>query len=588
MKKLLISILFLLVLMSPVYAQVTGKIIQSGETTTNLFFTGDSGSPKTWYQDAMDGNPDVGIELCGAGQKYVGAAYAINVGGTWKYSLITYHSSSEALAYTDQSGSSGCYYTTLGQLTFSPSHLSTPNPDVYFAAFPGKVRIVYESSANPGNLYNFAEENYGQLLGSYIVTRSYDQGSNQIEVDTPTIQFQSAAGTITKQADDSTFGVSSDRRMVVGICSDDVGDSCTAGVIVPTEATFPLYLSSGVSPVDDQHKYDRYVVINSLGQHICIGANLKVKIDDVSPDPVYYSQNLYINYTITNYRDSPTEDKGGNVRVTTDFNVEVKIYRQDNSSDVVFDHTYLISDDLSPGQSIQRSLIWPAYAKSGTYVVKVTVDPDGIINECDESDNTNTKTFELKPIIIPEIWIDGNQTDTFPFVGVPFNLTLHLRDSDGLNVSNALVRLIERNGVTSFVPTQIWNASINSTNTETVGVTSVKEADFPTDYYGKAEITIIPSGNPLYAPEYSRFHITDVVGEYGINLTGTTSDGDPFVFVVDGKVVNNYPLKVENYYKYENVTNITSNEIPNLSNFVEMMMNTVYTIFSKFWKVMAG
>jgi len=585
MKKLLIPILSLLVVISPVYAQVTGKIIQSGETTTNLFFTGDSSSPKTWYQDAMDGNPDVGIELCGAGQKYVGAAYAINVGGTWKYSLITYHSSSEALAYTDQSGSGGCYYTTLGELTFSPSHLSTPNPDVYFAAFPGKVRIVYESSANPGNLYNFAEESYGQLLGNYIVTRSFDQGTNKIEVDTPTIQFQSAAGTITKQADDPTFGVSSDRRMVVGICSDDIGDSCTAGVIVPTEAMFPLYLSSGASPVDDQHKYDRYVVINGLGQHICIGANLKVEIDDVSPDPVYYSQNLYINYTITNYRDSPTEDKGGNVRVTTDFNVEVKIYRQDNSSDVVFDHTYLISEDLSPGQSIQRSLVWPAYAKSGTYVVKITVDPDGIIEECDESDNTNTKTFELKPIIIPEIWINGNQSDTFPFAGVPFNLTLHLKDSDGLNVSNATVRLIETNGISNFVPTQIWDASVNSTTVKKVGTKVINEVEFPTDYWGKASITVIPTGNPLYAPQYSYLGFKNVEGDYSLSLTGKTFSGDDFVFVVNGNVTHVYPLKVEDYYSYQN---ITYSSLPNLDNFVSMIMNTVYTIFAKFWKVVAS
>ena len=585
MKRLFSLLLFLLLITELTYA-LTAKIIRSGGITTDLYFTGDSTDPKTWYQDAMNGNPDVGIEICDAGQKYVGAAYAIKVGGSWKYVLITYNSYSQALAYTDQTGSSGCYYTTLGELTFSPSQLSTPNPDVYFAAFPGKIYVAYETSGNPGVLSNFVMAE-GSLLGDYVVTRSYQKSTNKIEVDTPSIQFESPATIVSKTADDPNFGVNNDRRMVVGVCSDSLGENCYSGLIVPTEASFPLYLSPGVSSpdVNDQHKYDRYVVINGIGKHICIGANLKVYINDISPNPVYYSQNLTINYTITNYRDVPTEDKGGNVDVTTDFYVEVKIYRSDNASDVVFDKKYFITEDLSPGQSILRGLVWPVYAKSGEYTVEVIVDSDGMINECDETDNSYTATFQLKPIIIPEIWINGNKTDTFPFVGAPFNLTLHLKDSDGLNISNATVKLVEKNGVSSFVPTQLWNASVNPSSSQTVCVKTFQEAEFPTDYYGYAQVTVIPSGNPLYAPEYSRFNIKSIIGDYEINLTGTTFSGEPFVFVISGEVTRAYPLKVINYYAYEN---ITSNNFPNRESFVDMIMNTVYTIFAKFWKVVAG
>jgi len=583
MKKIAILILALLLLIQPAFG-VTASIIKSGPQTTDLYFTGDSTSPKTWYQDAIDGNPDAGIEICGAGQKYVGATYAINVQGSWKYALVTYRSSSEALAYTDQAHGSDCYYTSLGYLTFSPSHLSTPNPEVYYAAFPGKVYVVYETSSNPGTLSNFVLAS-GSLLGDYSFSRSYDQGTNAVTVDTPTIIFQTPAGSVTKSASDSTFGINNERRMVVGFCTDEYGQDCYSGYLVPTEASFPLTLPTGLSPVDDQHTYQRYITINGMGKPICIGTNLQATINSVSPNPVYYSQNLTINFTVINKRDTPTEVKGGNVKVSTDFYVEIKIYRADNASDVVFDKEILISQDLPPNTQISESIIWPAYAKSGEYKVEVIADPENYIKECVETDNTDTQSFQLKPIILPQIWINGNKTNVFPFSGVPFNFTLYLKDSDDLNVSNATVRLIETNGISSFAPTQVWNASVNPTIVKKVGTKVINEVEFPTDYWGRASITIIPTGNPLYDPQYSYLGFKTIEGDYSLILTGKTFSGDDFVFVVNGNVTNVYPLKVEDYHSYQN---FTYSSLPNLNNFVSMIMNTVYTIFAKFWKVVAS
>ncbi len=581
---LLAAAITLILIVKPVLAQ-SAEIIDTSLSTTNLYFTGTSTDPKTWYQDVMGNNLDAGIKLCDAGQKYVGAVYASNVGGSWKYVLVSYRSSSNALAFTDQSAGGTCYYTTHGYLTFSPSHLLTPDPDVYYAAFPGRLWVVYDTNSNPGTFSNFVLTSQ-RLLGDYSFSRTYSQSTNQITVNTPTISFQTSSGIISKDAHDSTFGVSSERRMVVGICSDSYGQNCYSGAIVPVEDDFPLQMDSGASPVDDQHTYQRYVVMNSIGKPICIGANLKVTINSVTPDPVYYSQNLTISFTMQNKRDTPTEEKGGNVQVTTNFYVHVKIYRTDNTSYVVFDKSYPITQDFDPDDTLSMNIIWPAYAKSGDYRVEVTVDSNDAIAECVESDNTDTDTFTLKPIILPEIWINGNQTTTFPFAGAPFNLTMHIKNSDGVNVSNATVQLIEENGISEFAPTQLWDGYVNQNSTQKLGTKIINTVEFPTDYYGNVMLTLIPTGNPLYAPEYNYVNMEDTVGIYSLKMEGTTFEGEPFVFVVNGNVTYSYPLQVNNYYRYENTT--TSSSLPNLDSFVTLAMNTVYTIFTKFWNAVAG
>lgn len=582
---LFFTLLFVSISLNISFSQ-SASIKTSSGTSVNLYFTGDSTDPKTWYQDAIDGNPDVGIEICDVGPKYVGAAYAINVNGEWKYSLISYRSSTEALAYTDQDEGNGCYFTSPGYLTISPSHLTTPSPNVYYASFPGKIRVAYASTSNPGTLSNFILTQ-NTLRGSYSVTRSFDEGTLLVTVQTPTIQFQSQAGSFSKPADDPTFGINSDRQMVIGLCSDENGDSCYDGYVL-SSPSFPLQLQSGVPVANDQNTYTRYVVINSLGHKICIGANLQAKIDSIQPNPVYYSQTLTIKYTITNYRDTPTEQNGGNVRVTTDFRVEVKIYRQDDPSQIVFDNFYTITDDLLPGDSLQKTVTWNATAKSGNYIVEVSVDPDNTIKECVETDNTATDRFELKPVILPEIWINGVKTNTFEQAGVPYNLTLHLKNSDDVNISNGTVYLIEENGINVFSPTQIWNRQTNLDNTSTEKtITKVyNKVEFLTDWFGNAQLTIIPTGNLLYAPEYNSIGFKDIAGNYSIYLQGYDYSGEPFVFVINGNITDKYPLHVTNYYYYEDVSN--SYSLPNINSYVEAIMNTVYTIFSKFWKVMVG
>lgn len=581
-------LLFILAIISKIAYSQTARIIDTNLNPFDLYFTGDAIDPKTWYQDAMGPNPDVGIELCGAGQKYVGAAYAMNVNGNWKSILITYRSHTDALAYTDRSRGGGCYYTSHGFLTVSPSYLSTPSPQVYFAAFPGRLFIAYENSPNPGNLVNLIRSD-NMLRGDYDVERSFNHTEVKIRVKTPTIRFQSFGGMVSKSADDTTFGVSNHRRMLVGICSDNAGTLCHSGIIVPAEATFPLSLEPGVGSVDDKNKYDRFVVINGIGKPICIGANLKADILSINPDPVYYSQTLSFSFRAMNYRDTPYEIKGGNVPVTTDFKIRIRIYRKDNASYVVLDQSIIVDDNIMPGDSITFNTNWEAIAKSGRYILEIFVDSENDIVECEELDNIATREFELKPIILPRIWINGNETNKIPFSGTPYNLTMHLRDSDGLNVSNATVILIEENGIDSFIPLQIWNASVNATNRSTIATINKREVTLKSDYYGFASITIIPSGNPIYHEKYQYLNISSLIGNYSISLTGRRFNNETFVFIINKSVTNYYPIEVEDYYSYINSTRFNSyEELPNFSTFVDIALNTIYTIFAKFWKAVVG
>ncbi len=583
MKRYFILLISFIILLKPVLS-VSGAIVDSGGNTQSVYFTGDAADPKTWYMDATDGNPDLGLKICDVGQKYVGGAYAIKVGGTWKSVLVTYKSDTEALSYTDQTDGTGCYYTTAGYLTISPSHLYTPNPDVYYAAFPGRLWIAYEDSANPGTLSNFVLAD-GQLLGSYSFSRSFDENTNTIQIDTPTITYQGSGTTFSKSATDPTFGISSDRKMVVGVCAENnYGDNCYSGVVLPDEGTFPLTLPSGASPIDDQHVYRRSIVMNGMGYPICIGANLKIDLSNPTPNPVYYSQNLTVTYTITNYRDTPTEANGGNVKVTTDFLLNIQIYNASNSSQVIYNQNFIVSSDINPGDSVTGNFTWPAYAHSGTYKIKFTVDSGNNIAECVESDNSAEKTFEIKPIILPQIWINGNKSTIFPDPGIPYNVTFYIKNSDNESVSLSEVRIVEENGMNLFVPTQIWNYTYDNYGNITLnGTISVDTVKFYTDINGTAKIIMIPTGNILYAPEYSYTNAKDILGNYSIYMEGTTASGDPFVFILNGEISYKYPLYLANIYRYSNDASYT--DLPNLNNYAKIVMNMIYKIFAKFWNL---
>ncbi|MGM5480826.1 MAG: hypothetical protein ACQESE_00280 [Nanobdellota archaeon] len=553
---------------------------------SSLYFTGTSSDPGNLYLDAYGANEDIGIQLCDVGQRYVGGFYAMNIGGAWESSLVTYSSSSEALAYTSEDTESGCYGTVPGFVTISPSHLTTSDPDVYKAALPGNLWIGYDTGANPGTVSDFVfSGGDAKLRGDYNVQRSFDQSTRQIAAQTPQIQFRTSSTSFSKPASDSSFGISSSRQMVMGVCDDDYGQFCSDGQLF-SSPTFPATFDTGLgeSQVNDQQIHTKYVVMNGIGKEMCIGANLKSQISSVTPDPVYYSQNLEIQFAINNPRDTPYETYGGNVDVTTPFDVRLRIYEAADPSNVVYTDTFTVSSSVLSEGSLPYIINWPAFEHSGIYTVEIDADIGGDITECNEGDNIATMNFELLPITLPEINIDGLELDSFPVPNVPYNVTFHMENSDGDVLRNANVIMTEKNGLNLAAPTQTFEADIDDMgNTENRGVVSTSQAYFMTDYYGNVSFTFIPTYNKLYF-DGSGVNLSEYVGNYSLSFTGNQSDGENFKFVLNGSLESDYPLTIDN----KNYTGpYNQKELPN-KNMVSQVLDYAYHAYTNFIETLVG
>ncbi len=582
-KKAKLSLLTFVALLAGIFITIIPHAYAPSAQFTNdqdMYFTGSSSDPGTVYQDAIDGNQDIGIQLCDVGQRYVGAFYALNAGGSWVYELVSYNSFSNALALTDSDVGGGCYEVTEGFLTISPSELTTPDPDIRKAAFPGKVYIGYATSANPGTVSDFVfGGSNAQLLGDYSFTRSFDESTRQVTIQTPTISFQTSSGSFAKTASDSDFGISGDRRLVIGFCDDTDGLSCNAGSVF-SSSSFPAIFNTGLTAgqVNDQNTYTKYVVINGLGKQMCIGSNLKTSISSVNPSPVYYSQNLVINYTITNPLDTPDENEGGNVGVTSSFDVRVTIYNSSQSSQIVYSSTETVTDDVASSGSVSKSITWPANAPSGSYTAKIEVDVNSDITECNEADNSDTENFQLLPVTIPEVYIDGTQTDFFAYPNAPYNLSFHFKNSDNQTLRNANITLIEQNGLVISAPTQIYNRSTGVASTEKDGIKAQTRIDFQTDYSGNSSFTFIPTYNKLYSPQYNYTELADYIGSYSLYFQGVDESGSNLAFIENGVLTTIYELNITNTsYSGSFAGKGIANE-----QMVSQVMDLVYQTFSNF------
>ena len=576
----LITGIILIVLCLPSVLAVTGEFTVS----TAMKYTGTSSDPGTFYQDGVGGafgNSDIGIELCDAGgPRYVGGFYGLKVGASWYSTLVTYSSSNNALAFTTESTGGDCYEALPGFVTVSPSYLTTPSPTVYRAALPGRLFIGYAASANPGTVSNYVFSNGDATLqGDYTVGRSFDQATRQISVTTPQITFTSTSGSFSKSATDGTFGINSERRLALGVCDDDYGETCADGGIL-SSATFPVSLSSGLASgqVNDQQTHTKYVVLNGLGKQMCIGANLRPQVAS-EPDPIYYSQTLNITVTLSNPRNTPYELAGGNVDITSPFDVDLIIYEQGNPGNQIYSTTFQASGTIPPDSSYPVTVNWPALAHSGTYVIEISADSNNDINECDEGDNTATTTFELLPITIPEFHIDGVETDIFNYPNVPYSMDVHMENSDGDILSNATLIFTETNGLTLAMPTQIYNRTLDGVgSTENDGIITKTQAVMKTDYYGNASFTIMPTHNSFYNEPYGYVGLEDYIGNYSLSMTGNQSDGSAFTFIENEVLYSEYPFTVNN----TNYTGTYTSKTIYRESFVAQVLDFAYHTYTNF------
>jgi hypothetical protein len=538
----------------------SGRIIDVGGATQNVT---DSSAYRV-YVDTFGSNPDFGMELCDVGQKYVAAVYSANISGTPNYLTVSKDlttGSSNTLVYTSN-GAGPCYTTPIDKFAFSQFRDFTRTPVVFVSAFPGRLHLLYSSSADGSSpTVIFMNYSRGWLRGSFSTTRSFTQSTGMVSASVTSITFETDSGSVTKTPSDAQWGLSSStgRSLLLALCSDDYGGNCSAAKIINSSAQLPTDLTIGSVPVNDQHSYNRYVVVDGLGDPICIGADLTPGIS-ANPSAITNGGSSNITITATN---------NGNVNITTDFNITLNItgpggYFQTTS--------WAITTDLAPTNSVTRSYMWNHTGLSGTYTFTTNVDANNNLVECNENDIVSTNVL-VSPAYYLHVWIDGNYTNTFPIWGRPYNITLYINDSDGNPVPNARYVITETNGLNPFTPLQVWNNSGLER-----GLVSSSVGRIQGNATSHVQFAVIPTCNKLYT-DFSYLGVDTYVGNYSLTVNGYTSGGTQLSFVYNGTITPDYPLLIGNW-TCEDPGWVNNKEITNKDEYVLNIYDWLYEVYS--------
>jgi len=521
MKRILILLLCL-----PVLFAASASIVDSANVTTDV----EASAAFKVYVDTFGNNPDFALELCDAGPKYIAAVYSANVSGTYILLPISKNltaGSSNTLVFTSL-GSGPCYYTPVDSFAFSQFKDFTRTPNVYVSAFPGRIHGFYANNPDGTGSPDLVPVDTadGWLEGDYATTRSFSQATGEVTADVTSITFETEIGSITRAPNDPEWGLNSStgRSMLIALCDDDFGNECDDASIINSSTDLPVGLTV-VGTINDQNVHNRYVVVDGLGDAICIGADLAPTIT-FSANPISYGESSNITVTVAN---------NGNVNVTTDFILQLNISGSGYSDSV----NYLITEDLGAGGgSTTRNYTFNATGLAGPVNVRAYADQTNQISECSKSDNLDTATLTINAVWYMHVWIDGVYNNTFPEWGRPYNVTIFINNSNGDVEPNAEYIITEMNGLNAFIPTQVWN---DTDSGSPLGVTTSSVATARGNASGHARLTIIPTCNKLYT-DYSYLGVDTYVGNYEMYVQSSPSHS----FAYNGTMVTNFPLLVAN------------------------------------------
>ncbi|MEM4208032.1 MAG: CARDB domain-containing protein, partial [Candidatus Bilamarchaeaceae archaeon] len=313
--------------------------------------------------------------------------------------------------------------------------------------------------------------------------------------------IRSTGGSVSISPSDSKSGLSSSvgRSILIALCSDDYGASCSDAVLVNSSAQLPVQLSLNM-PTSDQVVYRRYVVVNGLGYGpICIGADITPTVS-VNPSSIYPNNSTNVTITLTNT---------GNVNITTNFRLTLNI---SGPTGFINQTNWTITEDFGPGASIQRSINFSNTSRSGTYTFTAIVDPLDQIVECNEN-RTATNTLTVIKTYQIHVFIDGIENDTFEYAGRAYNVTMYVNDSDGNIINDATFELKEINGLNPFTPAQVYNdGSYNhSVKSYSIGVVHSNST-------GQVILAVIPTCNKFYNDPVKGPILEKNIGNYSIEV----------------------------------------------------------------------
>ncbi|MFH1394219.1 MAG: CARDB domain-containing protein [Candidatus Micrarchaeota archaeon] len=521
-------LLFLCVVAGLAFSQ-TAYIIDNTNTVTDVY----SSAAQKVYADTFGVNPDLGMRLCGAGMRYVAAVYSADLGGGTviqvpvSWNLTT--GSPYTLVYTSINAGGGCYYTPIDAFAFSQFRDFSRTPPVFVSAFPGRIHAMYSNNVDgSGASYVGIAAPNGWLRGSYSTTRSFSQATGNVTADVTSITFETDVGSISRSPADAEWGLSSTtgRSMLIALCSDDIGDTCDDAIVVNTSAQLPVQLDLGL-PVNDQVVYNRFVVVDGLGDAICIGSDLSTSIS-ANPSNIYYGATSNITITLTN---------NGNVDITTDFILALNMTGPGGYTN---NTQWTITNNLAAGGgTTSRSIIWPAEGASGTYTFTARGDQNNQLAECNKNNNNASTNVNVNPFYTLHIMIDDNYTNIFPLWGRPYNVTMWVTDSNNNTVANPRFVITETNGLSLFSPTQVWNDSGTGR-----GLSSFTRAEMVGNASGYARFVLSPTCNLLYTV-YASENVAPYVGNYGI-IVNVFAPG-ALILAYNGTLTTDVPLLIEDY-----------------------------------------
>jgi hypothetical protein len=487
---ILLSFAYLIVNVDAAYQSASILKVSDNATQDVYFSTAGNG-----YKDDVGNTPDVKVRVCADTADEVNSSKKVAV-----FYLIGTNSSG-LLEYDILGGDTQARFISLGTPFVSGGYNCSEADFEFFAGrgpYPAYPFAVVDTNGNDNDTIDYGTDaiipitsSNGRLLGSFSlngVQASYNQGTGNVNIDVTAVTVYTSSSS--SQALPS--GLEGENKLLVGVCVDSQGVDCTSTARTNVTAG-SVSLSTGIVSPDDTITYTRYAVVNGIGSSFCIGPDLRAL--SVSVVPGFTTAGQIVNITASVYNNN-------NVNVTQTFNVT--FYSDGNLIGTA------AVNGLTVGQTKYPSILYDTTGLlSGSKSIKASIVDTGI-GDCDGHANDNaTTSLVIGKAFFVGVLINGTASTNFPLPGRPYNVSIHVNDSDGNNVP-ANVRITEKNGINLFAPVQGWNTND--------GVSPLAVATFETDASGDANLALIPTGNKLYNPEFAWLNVSDHVGNYELYL----------------------------------------------------------------------
>lgn len=504
------------------------------------------------YGDFIGTTPQVYIRVCAdtsgelSGGKGVAAFYVIdstNNSNNADYHILGGNDTSQGYAYFMAPFADGAKYCADANFDFYTS----------LAKYPAKVFGVVDVNGNRGSSIDFGTDalipipsTMGYLPYGFTraaVQSSYDQVTGNITID--------ATGTSPSVSGTSYLA------LMVGSCDDDQGVTCDGAKRTTVDASGVSVYTGVVAPADSV-MYTKYSVINGYGESYCIGPDVDVTSVAVAPSVGPIGTLVNLTATVANVN---------TVNITTSFIVQ--FWAQGVN---VCNGT--LTQPLGAGDSKASSTCtWNSagFATGSTSIIGSPRYDLVSIKDCNHANDNGTGTFTTETVWYANVWIDNNLSTTFYDAGKPYNLTVKINNSDGLNPP-VEVRFVEENGMTIMAPAQIYNLSVGKSGVKARSIASVQ-----TDSTGYVNFTVVPTGTKLYSSEYSYLDLASYVGNHSIYLEIFNNDtGVELQLYYDGAKQDKLSFTLSNLTPRDPLSSEQGINVFNKNSFVSEALNLAY------------